>query len=93
MLQHLKDEEFSLEYIDTLRKDSNEIERIIKAISYKILAIKIALARDTSTAKGIIEACVDLNTTNAKFIDDLKTLEEKIDSLHDNSEKYINQLR
>ena len=93
MLQHLKDEEFSLEYVNILKKDSSEIERIIKAISYKILAIKIALARDTSTEKGIIEACVDLNTANAKFIDDLKTLEEKIDSLHDNSEKYINQLR
>ena len=92
MLQHLKDENFSLEYIEILKKDSNEIERIIKAISYKILATKIALARDTSTAKGIREACIDLNTTNAKFIDDLKTLEEKIDSLHDNSEKYINQL-
>ena len=92
MLQHPKDEEFSLEYVDVLRKDSNEIERIIKAISYKILATKIALARDTSTAKGIREACIDLNTTNAKFIDDLKTLEEKINSLHDNSEKHINQL-
>lgn len=92
MLQHLKDEEFSLEYIDILRKDSNEIKRIIKAVSYKILVTKIALARDTSTAKGIREACIDLNTTNAKFIDDLKTLEEKINSLHDNSEKCINQL-
>ena len=92
ILQHLKDEEFSLEYIDILRKDSNEIKRIIKAVSYKILVTKIALARDTSTAKGIREACIDLNTTNAKFIDDLKTLEEKINSLHDNSEKCINQL-
>ena len=93
MLQHLKDENFSLKDLETLRKDSSEIERIIKAISYKILATKIALARDTSTAKGIREACIDLNITNAKFIDDLKNLEEKINFLHDNSEKYINQLR
>ena len=92
MLEHLKDEEFKLEHIEILKKDSTEIERIIKSISYKILAIKIALARDTSTEKGIREACIDLNTINAKFIDDLKSLEEKINFLHDNSEKYINQL-
>ena len=92
MLEHLKDEEFKLEYIEILKKDSIEIERRIKSISYKILATKIALAMDTSTEKGIREACIVLNTTNAKFIDDLKSLEEKMDSLHNNSEKYINQL-